>query len=176
MRIPKALAKTKGHLKAYLKASSLLFKFTHPIPHCETLNHIAKSFITLRRLSFHRSSLHWTPHYQPFKEATYTSHLISDMARIKGGHTNPSLSREPRLKASSPQDSTFQVPEAPTVPSSEGGVPFNPPQHRYETRRPLTSPPPESSVRHTPTKRVRTSGPGESSRHAQSDPRAPTDP
>ncbi|RVW90633.1 hypothetical protein CK203_038849 [Vitis vinifera] len=34
------------------------------------------------------------------------------MARIKGGHTDPSLSREPRPRASSPQDSTFQAPEA----------------------------------------------------------------
>ena len=98
------------------------------------------------------------------------------MACIKEGHTDPSLSREPRPRASSPQDSTFQGPEAPTVPSSGGRVPFNPPQRRYETRRPPTSPPPESSVRCTPTKRVWTSGPGESSRHAQPDPRAPTDP
>ena len=96
------------------------------------------------------------------------------MARIKGGHTDPSLSREQRPRAFSPQYSTFQAPEAPTVPSSEGGVSSNPPQHRYETRRPPTSPPLEPSVCHTPTKRARTSGPGESSRHSQPDPRAPT--
>nr|CAN83604.1 hypothetical protein VITISV_018020 [Vitis vinifera] len=65
------------------------------------------------------------------------------MARIKGGHIDPSLSREPRPRASPPWDSTSQAPEAPTVPSSEGGVPFNPSQHRYAIRRPPTSPPPE---------------------------------
>ena len=64
------------------------------------------------------------------------------------------------------------------MPSSEGGVPSNPPQHRYEMRRPPTTPGTtssrlESSVRHTPTKRARTLGLGESSRPSQPDPRAP---
>ena len=77
-------------------------------------------------------------------------------------------------RASSPQDSTFQAFEAPTVPSSKGGVPSNPLQRRYATRRPPTSPPPEPSVRRIPPKRIRTSGPGELSRHSQPDPRAPT--
>ena len=102
------------------------------------------------------------------------------MARIRGGHTDSSLSREPRPKACSPQDSTSQAPEAPTIPSFEGGVPSNPPQHRYETRRPLTTPGttssrPETSIRRTPAKRVRTSGLGKSSRSSQPDPRAPID-
>nr|CAN79126.1 hypothetical protein VITISV_032911 [Vitis vinifera] len=66
------------------------------------------------------------------------------MARIKGGHTDSSLSRNQRPRASFPQDSTSQAPEAPTIPSSEA-------------------------------KRVRTSGPGESSRPSQPDPRAPID-
>ncbi|KAL6334697.1 hypothetical protein AAG906_021254 [Vitis piasezkii] len=56
------------------------------------------------------------------------------MARIRGGHTNPSVSREARPRASSPQDSS-QAPQAPTVPSSKGGVPSSPPQRRYSTRR-----------------------------------------
>ena len=97
------------------------------------------------------------------------------MARIKGGHIDPSLSREPRPRASPPWDSTSQAPEAPTVPSSEGGVPFNPSQHRYAIRRPPTSPPPESSARRTPAKRAKTLSPGESSRHSQPDPWAPRD-
>ncbi|RVW58077.1 hypothetical protein CK203_114518 [Vitis vinifera] len=64
-------------------------------------------------------------------------------------------------------------PEVPTIPSSDGRVPSNPPQRQYKTWRPLTSPLPESSVHRTPTKRVRTSGPRESSRHSQPNPRAP---
>ncbi|RVW21466.1 hypothetical protein CK203_115002 [Vitis vinifera] len=44
------------------------------------------------------------------------------MKHIRGGHTNPSISRETRLRASSPQDSS-QVPHAPTAPSSEGERP-----------------------------------------------------
>ncbi|RVW66388.1 Retrovirus-related Pol polyprotein from transposon 17.6 [Vitis vinifera] len=67
----------------------------------------------------------------------------------------------------------FQAPEVPTIPSSDGRVPSNPPQRQYKTWRPPTSPLPESSVHRTPTKRVRTSGPRESSRHSQPDPRAP---
>ncbi|RVX11547.1 hypothetical protein CK203_015785 [Vitis vinifera] len=44
------------------------------------------------------------------------------------------------------ENSTSQAPQAPTVPSSEGEVPSNPPQCRYATRRPSTSPPLEPSV------------------------------
>ncbi|RVW64912.1 hypothetical protein CK203_041898 [Vitis vinifera] len=102
------------------------------------------------------------------------------MARIRGGHTDSSLSREPRPRACSPQDSTSQALEAPTIPSFEGGVPSNPPQHRYETWRPPTTPGttssrPETSIRCTPTKRARTLGPGKSSRSSQPDHRAPVD-
>nr|CAN79947.1 hypothetical protein VITISV_029084 [Vitis vinifera] len=62
------------------------------------------------------------------------------MTRIRGGHTDSSLSCNPRPRASSPQDSTTQALEASTIPSSEGGVPSNPSQRRYETRIPLTTP------------------------------------
>ena len=79
---------------------------------------LAKPSTILRHQSFHRLSLHWTPRDQPFEEATYTSHSISNMTLIREGHTDLSLSHEPRLRASSPRDSTFQAPEAPTVPSS----------------------------------------------------------
>ena len=48
------------------------------------------------------------------------------MARIREGHTDSSLSRNPRPRAFSPQDSTSQAPEAPTIPSSEGGCPLIP--------------------------------------------------
>ena len=69
-------------------------------------------------------------------------------------------------------DSQPQAAEAPQIPHSEGGTAIGPsspaPQHRYETRRPPTTPDatislPESLVRCPPTKRARTSGPGESS-------------
>ena len=97
------------------------------------------------------------------------------MVHIRGGHTDPSLSRESRPRASPPQDSTSQAPEALTVPYSKGGVPSSPPQRRYATRRPPTSPPPKSSTRRTKAKRARTLGLGESSRHSQSNPWAPID-
>ncbi|KAL6310793.1 hypothetical protein AAG906_017304 [Vitis piasezkii] len=44
------------------------------------------------------------------------------MTRIRGGHTDPSVSRETKPRASSPQDSS-QAPEAPIIPSSKGGAP-----------------------------------------------------
>ncbi|RVW41447.1 Gag-Pol polyprotein [Vitis vinifera] len=109
--------------------------------------------------------------------------LNMDLSRAgmkRGGHTDSSPSRNPRPRASSPQDSTSQAPEAPTIPSSESGVPSNPPKCRYETWRPPTTPGAisscrESSVRCTLAKRARTPGPGESSRSSQSDPRATAD-
>ena len=106
---------------------------------------------------------------------TRASHSICHMARIRGGHTDPSLSREPRPRASPPRDSTSQAPEAPTIPGSEGGVPSNPLQCCYKMRRPPTSPPPKPSIRRTPAKRARTSGPRELSRHSQPNPRTPAD-
>ena len=162
--IPMVNAKTKGHLKAYLKTFKACFHFAHPIPIAKTLHQLAN-----------RLSLHSTPCGQPFQEATSISCPILDMARIREGHTDPSLSREPRPKASSPQDSTFQAPEASNVPFSKGGVPSNPPQCRYATRRPSTSPPPKPSIRRIPPKRAKTLGPKESFRHSQPDPRVPTD-
>ncbi|RVW59602.1 hypothetical protein CK203_100689 [Vitis vinifera] len=139
-----------------------------PSAYCETLYHLATPKLP-------SAFLHWMPRGQPFEEVTYTAHSISDMARIRGGHTDPSLSREPRPRASSPRDSTSQAPEAPTVPSSEGEVPCNPSQRRYKTRRPPTSLPLEPSIHCTLAKRIRTSGPRESSRHSQPDPGALAD-
>ncbi|RVW91115.1 hypothetical protein CK203_039890 [Vitis vinifera] len=53
---------------------------------------------------------------------------------------------------------------APTIPSSEGGIPLAL-LSGYLTRRPPTSSPSKPSVHRIPPKRVRTSGPGETSRH-----------
>ena len=58
-------------------------------------------------------------------------------------------------------------------------MPSSPPQRRYNTRRPPTTPGAttsslESSVHRTPAKRAKTSGPGESSRPSQPDSRDPT--
>ena len=154
-KIPTVRGKTKGHLKSLYKDLLSLFSFrTSHSPLRKTLHHLANQF-----------SLQWTSCNQPCEEATYTSHSILTMAHIRGGHTGPSVYREARPRASSPQDSS-QVPQAPTVLSSECGVPSSPPQRRYSTRRPPTSPPPEPSVHRIPPKRVRTSGLGETSRHA----------
>ena len=92
------------------------------------------------------------------------------MVHPKEGYTNSSLTR----------DSTSQALEAVSIPPSEGGMPSSPPQRRYETRRPSTTPGMtslclESSVRRPPAKRARTSHLGESSRPSQPDPRASTE-
>ena len=84
-----------------------------------------------------------------------------------------SISRA-RPRASFPQDLST-APQALTFPSFEGEVPSSPPDHRYATRRPPTSPSPNPSVHRIPPKRARTSDPGEMSRHAQPEPQTPTD-
>ena len=89
--------------------SFCLFRTTHSLLRKAQL-HLTKQF-----------SLHSTPRGHQFEEATSTSCLISAMARIRGGHTDPSVAREARPIASAPQDSS-QAPQAPTVPSFEGGV------------------------------------------------------
>ncbi|RVW83479.1 hypothetical protein CK203_051768 [Vitis vinifera] len=72
----------------------------------------------------------------------------------------------------------------PADSTSEGGPPTDPafsaPQCRYEIRRATTTPGatasgPKSSVQLPPAKRARTSGPGESSRVSQPEPRADTE-
>ncbi|RVW42170.1 Gag-Pol polyprotein [Vitis vinifera] len=87
--------------------------------------------------------------------------LNMDMSRV-------GLKRQAEIKVLS--DSQPQAAEAPQIPHSEGGTAIGPsspaPQHRYETRRPPTTPDatislPESLVWCPPTKRARTSGPGE---------------
>ena len=162
MRNTNGQREIKRSLKqAYLKTSKAFFSFCTPYSSLrKTLHHFANWL-----------SLYSMPLGQPFEKTTSTSHPISNMARIRGGHTDPSVSREAKLRASSPQDSS----QATTVSSFEGGVPSNPPQRWYATRRPPTSPPPEPSVCRIPPKRTKTSGPGETSRHAQPDHQALTD-
>ena len=111
------------------------------------------------------------PHHQspsvprpPFEETTYTSCSISTMACMRGDHTDPLVSREQRPRAFPSQDSS-QAPEAQTVPSSEGGEPSIPPQRRYTTRRPTTSPPPKPSVCRIQPKRAKTSSPRDLGMH-----------
>ena len=103
--IPMVNAKTKGHLKAYLKTSKASIHFASPIcslrnpaPPCES--------------AFSLVDVLWTSCGHPFEEVTSTSQPISAMMRIRGGHTDPSVSREARPRASSPQDSS----KAPQVP------------------------------------------------------------
>ena len=159
--MPTVSRKTKDQLKILFKdlQSLCLFPTTHSLLQ-KAQRHLAKQF-----------SHHSTPHAHQFEEATSVSRPISAMASIRGGHTNPSVSHEARLSASAPQDSSqaSQASQAPIVPSSEGGVPSSPPQRRYSTWRPPTSPPPKPSVCRIPPKRVKTSGLGEMSRHVQLD-------
>ena len=145
----------KSLKQAYLKTSRCpICLYTFRSPHSllrKTPCHLANWF-----------SLHSMPRGHPIEEATSTSRPISAMARIRGGHTDPSIIREARPRASSPQDSS----QALTILSSKGEVPSSPPQCQYSTQRPPTSPPPEPSVRRILPKRARTLGPGETSRHA----------
>ena len=159
--MPTVSRKTKDQLKILFKdlQSLYLFPTTHYLLQ-KAQRHLAKQF-----------SRHFTPHGHQFEEATSVSRPISAMASIRGGHTNLSVSHEAMLSASAPQDSS-QASQAPTVPSSEGGVPSSPPQRRYSTWRPPTSPPPEPSVCRIPPKRAKTSGLGEMSRHVQLDSQA----
>ncbi|KAL6340632.1 hypothetical protein AAG906_010540 [Vitis piasezkii] len=61
------------------------------------------------------------------------------MAKMRGAQaTSPSV-RNTRLRASPARDSMSEAPQASAKPS-EGGVPPSPPQRRYETRRPPTTP------------------------------------
>ena len=67
--------------------------------------------------------------------------------------------------------------QASVIPPSEGRVPPSPPQRRYETRRPPTTPRasnsrPKKSIRRPLGKKARVSGPGESSAPPQ--PQLPT--
>ncbi|KAL6324695.1 hypothetical protein AAG906_015278 [Vitis piasezkii] len=54
-------------------------------------------------------------------------------------HVASPSTRNPRPRASPVRDSTSEAPQASTIPPSEGGVHSNPPQHRYEMRRPPTT-------------------------------------
>ena len=93
------------------------------------------------------------------------------MVRTRGGHTDPSASREARPSASTPQDPS-QASQALIVPSFEDRVPFSSPQRWYSTWGPPISPPLKPLVRRVPPKRARTSGPGETSSQAPADSQA----
>ena len=163
--------KANSHLKVYLKPSRPCFHFAHPIyplrkppPPCD-----AQASIIFSPLDAPRPPIWRGDPYRIRGTQTRASYSIFDMVWIRGGHTDSSLSRNSRPRASSPQDLTSQAPETPTIPSFESGVPLNPPQCRYETRRPSTTPGTTSSrlkslVHYTPAKRARISGPKESSR------------
>ena len=82
-----------------------------------------------------------------------------------------------RPRALPARDSMFEAPQASAIPPSEGGVSSSPSQHRYEMKRPHTTPGasnsrPKKSICRPLTKRARVSGPGESS--APSQPQPPT--
>ncbi|RVW89151.1 hypothetical protein CK203_040295 [Vitis vinifera] len=93
------------------------------------------------------------------------------MARIRGGHIDPSVSREARPSAFLLKIHLRHRP----FHLLRVGYPLTLLSARYSTRRPPTSPPPEPSVHRIPPKRARTLGLGETSKHAQPDSQAPTD-
>ena len=143
VRSPTANAKTNSHLKAYLKPSRPCFHFARPI--CSLRNPPspcdAQASIVSSPLDGSRPPIWRGDPHRICETQTWASHSISHMAQTRGGRTDSSLSHEPRPRASPPQDSTSQAPKALTIPFSEGGVPYNPPQRRYETRRPPTTHP-----------------------------------
>ncbi|RVW21478.1 hypothetical protein CK203_112620 [Vitis vinifera] len=87
---------------------------------------------------------------------------ISTMAKTRGAHATSPSTRNPRPRVSPARDSTSEAPQALAIPLSEGGVPSNPPQRRYETRRPPTTPRPSTSrpkrsVHRPPAKKAKVS-------------------
>ena len=75
------------------------------------------------------------------------------------------------------RDSKSEAPQALAIPPFEGRVPSNPPQRRYETRRPPTTPRastsrPKRSVHLPSTKKAKVSSLGESSTPQQPQPPA----
>ncbi|XP_010648967.1 lysine-rich arabinogalactan protein 19-like [Vitis vinifera] len=99
------------------------------------------------------------------------------MAKTRGAHVASPSTRNPRPRASPARDSTSEAPQAPSIPPSKGKVPSNPPQRRYEMRRPPTTPGvstsrPKRSVHHPPAKKAKVSSPGESPAPPQPQPPA----
>ena len=99
------------------------------------------------------------------------------MAKTRGAHVASPSTRNPRPRASPARDSTSEAPQAPSIPPSKGKVPSNPPQRRYEMRRPPTTPGastsrPKRSVHHPPAKKAKVSRPGESPAPPQPQPPA----
>ena len=90
------------------------------------------------------------------------------MAKTIGAHVASPSTHNPRPRALPARGSTSKAPQAPAIQPSAGGVPSNPPQHRYETRRPPTIPGvstsrPKRLVRCPSAKKAKVSGLGESS-------------
>ena len=100
---------------------------------------------------------------------------ISAMAKTRGAQAASPSTRNPKPRASPAWDLTSEAPQAFAIPFSEGGVPSNLPQRRYETCRPPITPGastshPKKSIRRPPMKKSRVSGPGESSAAPQPQP------
>ena len=99
------------------------------------------------------------------------------MAKTRGACVASPSTCNPRPRASPARDSTSEAPQASTIPPFEGGVHSNPPQHRYEMRRPPTTPGastsrPKKLVHRPPTKKAKVLGPEESSTPPQPQPPA----
>ena len=93
--------------------------------------------------------LHWKPRGRaseeealctPLRTLWNTNLSISTMAKTKGAHTASPSTRNPRPRASLMRDFTSVAPQALAIPPSKGGVQSSPPQRRYETSRPPTTP------------------------------------
>ncbi|WKA06747.1 hypothetical protein VitviT2T_024632 [Vitis vinifera] len=97
------------------------------------------------------------------------------MAKMRRAQTLSPSTCNTKLRASPMRDSIFDAPQAPAIPPSEDGVSPSPPQQRYQTMRPPTTPRasnlcPKKSIRRPPAKKARVSSPGESSAPPQPQP------
>nr|CAN74379.1 hypothetical protein VITISV_013672 [Vitis vinifera] len=104
-----------------------------------------------------------------------TSLSISAMAKMRRAQVASPSARNTRPRASPARDSMSEAPQASAIPPFEGGVQPSPPQRKYETRRPPTTPGasnsrPKKSNYRPPIKRTRVLGPGESSAPPQPQP------
>ncbi|KAL6346202.1 hypothetical protein AAG906_027949 [Vitis piasezkii] len=88
------------------------------------------------------------------------------MAKTRRAKTPSPSAYNSTLRASHVRDSMTEPPQPPAIPLSEDGALSSPPQRRYQTRRPPTTPGvsssrPKKSASHPPTKKARVSAPSE---------------
>ena len=97
------------------------------------------------------------------------------MAKTRGAHVASPSTHNQRPRVSPARGSASEAPQASAIPHFEGGVSSNPPQRRYEMKRPPITPgastsSPKRSFPRPSAKKAKVSGLGESSAPPQPQP------